>query len=81
MGLFFTSGSIHSQLTSYSNVGFLSDPRVGRSQSGYVFLVGGTGISWRSTKQTLTTTPSNHSQICTRSKSRMHMVTTLNRAY
>ena len=51
MGLFFTNGSMHGQLTGYSDVGFLSDPHVGRSQTRYVFLVGGTIISWRLTKQ------------------------------
>mgnify|MGYP006872755709 CR=1 FL=1 len=60
MGLFFTNDSMHGQLTGYSDVGFLSDPHVGRSQTRYLFLVGGTTISWRSTKQTLAATSSNH---------------------
>ena len=63
MGLFFTNDSMHGQLTGYSDAGFLSDPHVGRSQTGYVFLVGGTTISWRSTKQTLAATSSNHAEI------------------
>ena len=63
MGLFFTNGSMHSQLTGYSNNGYLSDAHVGKSQIGYVLLVGGTTISWRSTKQTFAATPSNHVEI------------------
>ena len=63
MGLSFTNGSMHGQLTGYSDIGFLSDPHVGRSQTSYVFLVGGTTISWRSTKQTLAATSSNHAKI------------------
>ena len=63
MGLFFTNDSMHSQLTGYSDAGFLSDPHVGRWQTWYVFLVGGTTISWRSTKQTLAATSSNHVEI------------------
>ena len=59
MGLFFTSDSMHGQLTDYFDVGFLFDPHVGISQTGYVFLVGGTTISWRLAKQTLATTSSN----------------------
>ena len=34
-----------------------------RSQTGYVFTCGNTAISWRSTKQTLTVTSSNYSEI------------------
>ena len=65
MGLFFASGSKHGQLTVYSNVGFLSDPHVRKSQTGYIFLFGGTMISWRSIKQTLFATSSNHAKILT----------------
>jgi hypothetical protein len=34
-----------------------------QSQSGHVFTYGGTAISWRSTKQTLTATSSNHAEL------------------
>ena len=50
-------------LTGYADAGYLSDPHKARSQSGYVFTFGGTAISWRSTKQTLTATSTNHSEI------------------
>ena len=50
-------------LVGYADAGFLSDPHNGRSQTGYVFLYGGTAISWRSTEQTITATSSNHAEI------------------
>lgn len=40
-----------------------TDPHKGRSQTGYVFLNGNAAISWRSTKQTLVATSSNHAEI------------------
>ncbi|XP_021751847.1 uncharacterized protein LOC110717451 [Chenopodium quinoa] len=46
-----------------ANTGYLSDPHNGRSQTGYVFTYGGTAISWRSMKQTIAVTSSNHSEI------------------
>ncbi|GJX99553.1 copia protein [Tanacetum coccineum] len=48
-------------LTNYA--GYLSDPHKARSQTGYVFLNGGTAISWRSQKQTLVATSSNHAEV------------------
>ncbi|XP_075515737.1 secreted RxLR effector protein 161-like [Primulina tabacum] len=47
----------------YADAGYLSDPHKAKSQTGYVFTRGGTAISWKSTKQTLTATSSNHSEI------------------
>jgi hypothetical protein len=52
-----------SKLIGYVDVGYLSDPRNGRSQTGYVFLHSGTTISWKSCKQTLVATFTNHSKI------------------
>jgi hypothetical protein len=52
-----------SKLIGYVNAGYLSDPHKARSQSGYVFTYGGTTISWRSTKQTLTATSSNYAEL------------------
>ena len=54
---------LNSQLIEYANAGYLSDPHKGRSQTGYLFTYGGTAISWRSVKQTLMATSSNHSEI------------------
>ena len=62
MGLFFPSDT-NQTLTGYADAGYLSDPDDAKSQTGYVFLYGGTMISWKSTKQTLTTTSSNHADI------------------
>ncbi|KAK4410007.1 B2 protein, partial [Sesamum angolense] len=45
------------------DAGYLSDPHKAISQSGYVFMYSGTAISWRSTKQTLVATSSNHAEL------------------
>ncbi|KAL0461117.1 UNVERIFIED_CONTAM: Retrovirus-related Pol polyprotein from transposon TNT 1-94 [Sesamum latifolium] len=50
-------------LVGYSDGGYLSDPHKAISQFGYVFMYGGTAISWRSTKQTLVATSSNHAEL------------------
>ena len=50
-------------LIGYCDAGYLSDPHNARSQTGFVFLYGGTAISWNSTKQTLVATSTNHSEI------------------
>ncbi|KAL6219983.1 hypothetical protein ACLB2K_007741 [Fragaria x ananassa] len=50
-------------LVGFADVGYLSDPHKGRSQTSYVFTIGNTAISWRSTKQTLVATSSNHAEI------------------
>jgi hypothetical protein len=59
MGLFYSKSS-NSQLVGYADAGFLSDPHKGRSQTGYLITCGNTAISWRSVKQTLVATSSNH---------------------
>jgi hypothetical protein len=51
------------KLVGYVNTGYLSYPHKSQSQSGYVFTYGGTVILWRSTKQTLTATSSNHPEL------------------
>ena len=50
-------------LIGFADAGYLSDPHKGRSQTGYVFTMGNTAISWRSTKQSLVATSSNHDEI------------------
>ena len=62
MSLFYSRES-NQQLLGYADVGYLSDPHKGRSQTGYVFNCNGTAISWRSVKQTMVATSSNHSEI------------------
>ena len=59
MSLFYLRES-KQQLLGYADVGYLSDPHKGRSQIGYMFNCNGTAISWRSVKQTMVTTSSNH---------------------
>ncbi|XP_070036082.1 secreted RxLR effector protein 161-like [Nicotiana tomentosiformis] len=62
MSLFYANkGS--ADLVGYADAGYLSDPHKARSQIEYVFTCGGTVISWRSTKQSIVTTSSNHAEI------------------
>ena len=62
MGLFYSNES-KQQLLGYADAGYLSDPHKAKSQTGYVFTYNGTAISWRSVKQTMVATSSNHSEI------------------
>ncbi|KAL0296801.1 UNVERIFIED_CONTAM: Secreted RxLR effector protein [Sesamum radiatum] len=45
MGLFYSKVS-NCDLVGYADAGYLSDPHNGISQTGYLFLCGGTAISW-----------------------------------
>ena len=49
-------------MVGFADAGYLSDPHKARSQTGYVFTIGGTAIYWRSQKQTLVATSSNHAE-------------------
>ena len=51
------------QLLGYADAEYLSDPYKGKSQTWYVFNYNGTAILWRSIKQTIVATSSNHSEI------------------
>ncbi|KAL4032173.1 hypothetical protein IC575_005238 [Cucumis melo] len=62
MSLFYSNKS-NFDLVGYADAGYLSDPHKARSQTGYLFTCGGTVISWRSVKQTMTATSSNHAEI------------------
>ncbi|KAL0760649.1 hypothetical protein Bca101_076799 [Brassica carinata] len=62
LGLFYPKSS-KGQMVGFADAGYLSDPHKARSQTGYVFTIGGTAISWRSQKQTLVATSSNHAEI------------------
>ena len=62
MGLFY-SKKMEPQLLGYADAGYLSDPHKARSEIGYIFTYGNTAISWRSVKQTIVATFSNHSEI------------------
>ena len=59
MSLFYSRES-NQQLLGYVDVGYLLDPYKGKSQTWYVFNYNGTIISWRSIKQTMVVTSSNH---------------------
>ena len=62
MGLFYSNES-KQKLLGYENARYLSDPHKVRSQSRYVFNYNETVISWKSVKQTMVATSSNHSEI------------------
>lgn len=62
LGLFFQRNQ-DTTIIGYTDAGYLSDPYNGRSQTGFVFLYGETAISWKSSKQTLVTTSTNHYKI------------------
>jgi hypothetical protein len=62
LGLFFQKNQ-DSKLIGYADTGYLSDPHNARSQTGYMFLHGETTIYWKSCKQTLIATSTNHSEI------------------
>ena len=60
LGLFYSK---ESTLKGYADSGYLSDPHKACSQIRYAFTCGNISISWRSIKQTLTATSSNHFEI------------------
>ena len=62
LGLFFQRNQ-DPTIIGYTDAGYLSDPYNGLSQIGFVFLYGGIAISWKSSKQTLVTTSTNHCEI------------------
>ena len=52
-----------SELIAFADAGYLSDPHKARSQTNFLFTYGGTTITWRSMKQTIVATCSNHEEI------------------
>ena len=62
MGLLYTRDA-HSQVVGYADAGYKSDPKTGKSQTGYIFLKNGGPISWKSVKQTVTATSTHHSEL------------------
>ena len=50
-------------MVGYVDASYMSDLHNARSQTGFVFLCGGAAISWRSVKETLVATWTNHSEI------------------
>ena len=64
VGLYYLKES-KSQLIGYVYAGYLLDLYKTRSQMRYIFTYGGMIISWKSVKQTMVATSSNHSEILT----------------
>ena len=62
LGLYFQKNK-SPDMIGYADAGFMSDPHRGRLQTGYVFLKNGAPISFRSQKQSMAATSSNHSEI------------------
>ena len=62
VGLFYCN-DCSSNLVGYVDAGYLSDPHKIRSQTCYVFTCEGTVIFWRSMKQYIANTSSNHAEI------------------
>jgi hypothetical protein len=62
LGLFFPKNQDQT-MVGYVDVGYQSDHHNGISQTSFVFLYGGSAVSWRSCKQTLVIMSSNHSEI------------------
>lgn len=82
IGLYYSNLS-KLDLIGYADAWYLSDPHKARSQIDYLFTYGGTAISWRSVKQTLVATPSNHAEKFSNSwgKSWMYLVKINNSTY
>jgi len=57
------SRSMEPTLVGYADAGYRSDLATSKSQTGYVSLRHGAAISWKSIKQTITATSSNHAKI------------------
>jgi hypothetical protein len=62
LGLFFPRNP-DTNMIGYIDAGYLSYPHNGWSHTGFVFLHGETAISWKSSKQILVSTSTNHSEI------------------
>jgi hypothetical protein len=62
LGLHYTKGA-ELDIVGYANSGFKSDETNGKSQTGYIFVKNGAPISWKSVKQTITATSTNHAEL------------------
>ena len=62
LGLFYTKGG-QEEITGYADAGFRSDEVSGKSQTGYIFIKNNAPITWKSVKQTVTATSTNHSEL------------------
>ncbi|KAI5676244.1 hypothetical protein M9H77_07194 [Catharanthus roseus] len=62
LGLFY-SNNTSAKLIGFAATSYLYDPHKARPQTCYVFTKCGTAISWRSSKQSMVATSSNHFEI------------------
>ena len=62
LGLFYRKAN-NSEIQGFAYSGFRTDLNAGKSQTGYIFLKCSAPISWRSTKQTVTATSTNHAEL------------------
>ena len=62
LGLYYQRSNPH-EIQGFAYLGFRTDPNAGKSQTWYIFLKCGAPISWKSTKQTVTATSTNHAKL------------------
>jgi hypothetical protein len=62
LGLHFTKDA-ESNIVGYADSGYRTDEVNGKSQTGYIFIKNGAPISWKSVKQTITATSTNHAEL------------------
>ena len=62
LGLLYSRNK-ETRFVGYANVEYKSDPKSGKSQTGYIFLKNGTPVSWKSMKQSVTATSTNHAEL------------------
>ena len=59
LGLYYQKSN-QTEMRGFADSEFRTDPTVGKSQTSYIFLQCGAPISWKSKKQTVTATATNH---------------------
>ncbi|GJS04721.1 hypothetical protein Tco_0321229 [Tanacetum coccineum] len=64
-GFYHKTTKDNKQLRHDLDAGYMSDPHTSRSQTGYDFTSTNAAISWRSVKQTMSATSTNHAKILT----------------
>ena len=62
LGLFYHKTN-NPEIQGFAYSGFRTGLNAGYSQTGYIFMKCGAPISWKSTKQTVTTTSTNHAEL------------------
>jgi hypothetical protein len=62
LGLYYQKTN-NPKISGFADSGFHTDVTAGKSQTGYIFMKNGAPISWKSTKQTVTATSTNHAEL------------------